>query len=224
MPQAVAFPAPDFKAAVKAPAAPNLEDVKATVGVAAAPADANVPRRVASRTNKIQAPRRYSSSWSSNVAITTVLLLLLFLLLLIAAAGVQDVIVLAKLCDVAETIWKVAVEICSAQFLMVLCLVINDTVHNTGHFLTNSLARHSFEKRTNNLVPTWIEETCSSKATALKRRDKRSPILAAVGIVVGVSALFNLFSGSLISKKISDIKSKQAIIYKKHMQSQDNEV
>ena len=38
-----------------------------------------------------------------------------------------------------------------------------------------------------------------------------------------MSALFNLFSGSMTSKEIADIKSKQAVLYN-HMQTVDNEV
>ena len=76
------------------------------------------------------------------MTITTVLLSLLFLLLLADAAGAHDVIVLPKLGAVAEKIGEVAVDLGSAQFSMVLCLVIHDTVHNTGHScLTNNLAR-----------------------------------------------------------------------------------
>ena len=79
----------------------------------------------------------------------------MFLLLLAAAAGAQDVIVLPKLGAVAEKIEEVAVYLGSAQFPMVLLLVIHDTVHNNGHScLTNSLARHSFEKDANHLLPT----------------------------------------------------------------------
>ena len=54
-------------------------------------------------------------------------------------------------------------------------------------------------------------------------RQKRSPILAAVGVAVGVSALFNLFTGSMTSKEISDIKEKQSVVFN-HMQTLDNEV
>ena len=146
----MAVPAPVPIAAVKAPAAPNLSvvsDAKAISGAAATFPEGNVPRQVSARTNKGQAPRRYSPSSSSNVTITTVLLLLLFILLLAAAAGAQDVIVLAKLGAVFEKIGEVAVDLGSAQFPMVLGLVINDTVHNNGHScLTSTFARHSFEK------------------------------------------------------------------------------
>ena len=47
--------------------------------------------------------------------------------------------------------------------------------------------------------------------------------LTAVGIAVGVSALFNLFFVSITSKEIADIKSKPAILYNQ-MQTLDNEV
>ena len=107
---------------------------------------------------------------------------------------------------------------------MVLRLVIHDTVHSKKHScLTNCLAHHSIEKETYQLVPTWIEETSLSKATALKCRDKRSPILAAVGIAVGVSALINIFSSSMMYKEIADITFKHAVTFN-HMQTLDNAV
>ena len=158
------------------------------------------------------------------MTINTVLLSLLFLLLLAAAAGAQDVIVLPKLGVVAVKIGEVAVDLGSAQFPMLLRLVIHDTVHNNGHpCLTNNLVRHSFKKETNHLVPTWIDETSQSTLTLSRHRDKRSPILSAVGIAVGVSALFNLISGSMTSKEIADIKSKQVVLYN-HMQTLDDEI
>ena len=226
MPKELAVLAPVPNAAFKAPAAPDLAvvaDAKATSDAAAAPANGAVTRRVSACTNKRHAPRRYSPSSSSNVTITTVLLSLLFILLLVAAAGSQDVIVLPKLGAVAEKI-GVDVDLGSTQFPMVLRLVIHDTVHNNGHScLTSNIARHSFEKESNHLVPTWIEATSPAKSTAPSRREKRSPILAAVGIAVEVSALFNLFSGAMTSKEIADIKSKQAAIFN-HMQTLDDEV
>ena len=184
------------KAAFKAPAAPDLAvaaDAKATSGAPAVPADANKPRRVSARRNKGQAPLRYSPSSSSNVTITTVLLSL-FLPLLATAAGAQDVIVLPKFGDVDEKIEEVAVNLGSAQFPMVLRLVIHDTVHNNGHScLTSTFARHNFDKEKNHLIPSWTEETRALSVKTTAQRQKRSPILAAVGIAVGVSALFNLF-------------------------------
>ena len=146
----MAVPAPFPKVAVKAPAAPNLAvvvEAKATSDAAAAPAEGNVTRGVSARTNKGQAPCRYSPSSSIIVTITTVLLSLLFLLFLATAAGAQDVIVLPKLGAVAEKILEVAVDLVSAHFPMVLRLVIHDTVHNNGHLcLTSAVARQSFEK------------------------------------------------------------------------------
>ena len=209
MPVKSSFP----KAAVNVPVAPEpaaVLDTKTQSGATAAPTDAEGSRRVSTRTNKGKAPRRYSPSSTSNVTITTVLLSLLFLLFLAAAAGAQDVIVLPKLGAVAEKIGEVAIDLGLAQFLMVLRLVIHDTVHNNGHpCLTNNLTRHSFKKENIHLVLTWIDETSQSTITLSRHREKRSPILAAVGIAVGVSALFNLFSGSMTSKEIADIKSKQ---------------
>ena len=162
VPKALPVTSPVRKAAVKVPDAPEqvgAADAKAQRGAAAALTDAN-ETRVSTFTNKGKAPRRYSPSSTSNVTITTVLLSLLFLLLLAAAAGAQDVIVLPKIGAVAEKIGKVAVDLGSAQFPMVLRLVIHDTVHNNGHFcLTNNLARLSFKKETYHLVPTWIDET-----------------------------------------------------------------
>ena len=97
---------------------------------------------------------------------------------------------------------------------MVLRLEIHDTVHNNGHLcLTNAVARHNLKKDKNHLVRSWIEETGASSVKSTARREKRSPILAAVGIAVGVSALFNLFTGSMTSKKISEIKSKQSLVF-----------
>ena len=158
------------------------------------------------------------------MTITTVLLSLLILLFLAAAAGAQDVIVSPKLGSVAERIGEVAVNLGSAQFPMLLRLVIHDTVHNNGHpCLTNNIVRLSFKKKTNHLVPTWIDETSQSTITLSRHRDKRPQILAAVGIAFRVSALFNLFSGSMTSKEIADIKSKQAVLYN-HMQTLDDEV
>ena len=149
------------------------------------------------------------------------------MLFLAAAAGAQDVIVLPKLGAVAEKIEEVAVDLGSAQFSLVLCLVIHDTIqsiHNNGQScLTNNQARHSFKKETNHLVPTWIEETSQSTITLSRHREKRSPILAAVGIAIGVSALFNLFSGSMTTKEIANIKSKQVVLYN-HVQTLDDEV
>ena len=84
---------------------------------------------------------------------------------------------------------------------MVLRLVIHDTVHYTGHpCLTIDFERDSFKKESNHLVPTWIDECSVSTNTLSKRREKRSPISAAVGIALGVSAVFNLFSASMTSK------------------------
>ena len=158
------------------------------------------------------------------MTITTVLLSLLFVLFLAAAAGAQYVIVLPKLGAVAEKIKDVAVDLGSAQFSMVLRMAIHDTIHNNGHpCLTNNPARHSFKKETNHLLPTWIEKTSQSTITLSRHRDKRSPILAAVGIAVEMSALYNLFSSSMTSKKIADIKSKQAVLYN-HMHTLDDKV
>ena len=163
IPKALAVQAPVSKAAVKVPADSDLAvaaDAKATSGATAASADANGPRRVSARTNKGQAPRRYSPSSSTNVTITSVLLLLLFLLLLATAADAQDVIVLPKLGAVAGKIGEVAVYLGSAQFPMVLRLLIHDTVHNNGHScLTSTFACHSFENEKNHLIPSWTEET-----------------------------------------------------------------
>ena len=95
---------------------------------------------------------------------------------------------------------------------MLLRLVIHDTIHNNRHFcLTNNLAHHRFKTKTNHVVPTWIDETNQSTMTLSRHCEKRSPILAAVGIAVGVSALFNLFYSSITSNKIADIKLKQAV-------------
>ena len=153
------------------------------------------------------------------MTITTVLLSLLFLIFLSATAGAQNVIVLAKLGADVEKIGEVAVDLGLAQFLMLLCLLIHDTVHNNRHTcLTNNLARHNFKKETNHEVPTWIDEANQSTITLSRHRDKRLPILAAVGIAVGVSALFNLFPGLIPSKEIADIKLKQAVLYN-HMQT-----
>ena len=157
------------------------------------------------------------------MTITSVLLSLLFVLFLAAALGAQNVIVLPKIGAVAEKIEEVAVDLGSAQFHMVPRLVIHDTVHNSGHFcLTNNLACHCFKTETNQLVPTWIDETSQSKITLSRHREKRSPILAAVGIAIKASALINLFSGSMTSKEIA-VKSKQAVLYN-HMQTVDDEV
>ena len=107
---------------------------------------------------------------------------------------------------------------------MLLRLVIHDSVYNNGHLcLTNNLARHSFKKDTNHLVLTWINNTSQSTITVLRNRDKRPFILAAVGIAVKVSAVFNLFSGYITSKEIAYIKSKQALLYN-HMKTLDDEV
>ena len=178
IPKALAVPATIPKVAVKAPAAPDLAVVTkhyAATGAPAAPAEKAEPRRVSARTNKRHAPRRYSPSALSNVTITTVLLSLFFILLLATAAGAQDIIVLPKLGAIAEKILEVAVDFGSAQFSMVLRLVIHDTVHNTGHpCLTNDFARNRFKKKTNYLVPTWIDESSVSTNTLSKRREKRS--------------------------------------------------
>ena len=53
--------------------------------------------------------------------------------------------------------------------------------------------------------------------------EKRYPILAAVGIAVGVSTLFNLLSGYMTFEEIADIKSNHVVLYNQ-MQSLDNEV
>ena len=146
----------------------------------------------------------------------------MFLLYLAAATCAQHVIVFPKLGAVAEKIGEDDVDLGSAQFPMLLRLVIHNTVHNNGYpCLTNNLARHSFKKETNHLVPTWIDVTSQSTITPSRHCEKRFLILAAVGIAVGMSALFNLFSGSMTSKEIADIKSKQAILYN-HMQTLDN--
>ena len=83
------------------------------------------------------------------------------------------------------------------------------------------LKRATFKKQENQLIPSWTEETSSASNTA--PRQKRSPILAAVGIAVGVSALFNLFTGSMTSNKISDIKAKQSAVFT-HIKTLDDEV
>ena len=107
-------------------------------------------------------------------------------------------------------------------FQIILRLVIHDTVHKNGHScLTKAIARHSFKK--NHLVPSWIKEIVASTVKSTARRDKRSPILAAVKVAVGVSALFNLFLGLMTSKEISDIKSKQSLGFN-HMQTFDDAV
>ena len=89
--------------------------------------------------------------------------------------------------------------------------------------LTSTFARHSFEKKKHHLIPSWTEETSALSVKITAQRQKRFPILAAVGIAVGVSALFNLFYGSMTSKEIADIKSKQALVFN-HMQTLDDDV
>ena len=107
---------------------------------------------------------------------------------------------------------------------MVLRLVIHDRVHNNGHScLTNAVASHSFEKIKNHLILSWIKHTVASSVKRATRKEKRSPILAAVGIAVGVSALFNLFSGLMNSNEIFDIKSKKWVGFN-HMQTLDDAV
>ena len=107
---------------------------------------------------------------------------------------------------------------------MLLCLVTHDTVHNSGHpCLTNNLARNSFKKETNHLLPTWIDKTSQSTNTLSRHLENRSAILAVAGIAIGVFALFHLFSVSMTSKEIADIKLKQAVLYN-HMQTLDDEV
>ena len=96
---------------------------------------------------------------------------------------------------VAEKIGEVAVDLGSAQLPMVLLLVIHDTVHTNGHScLTSTFARHSIQKEKIHLIPSWNEETSALSVKNIAQRQKRSPFPAAVGIAVGVSALFNLFS------------------------------
>ena len=183
---------PASEAAVKVPFASKpvpVLDAKAESGAKAAPTDAEGFRRVSARTNNGNAFRRYSPSSTSNVTITTVLLSLLCLLIRAAAANAQDVIVLLKLGAVAEKIGKIAVELRSAQYPMVFPLIINDTIHNNWHHsLTNTLARHSFKKKTNHLVSTWIDKNNQLTITLSRHRDKRFPILAAVGKAIKVSA------------------------------------
>ena len=100
------------------------------------------------------------------MTITTVLLSLLFILIQAAAANAQDVIVLPKLGAVAEKIGEVSVDLGSAQFPMLLRLVIHDTVHNNGHScLTSTFARHSFEKEKNHLIPSWTEDKSAFSVT-----------------------------------------------------------
>ena len=189
------------KAAVKVRVAPEpaaVLDAKAQRSATAAPTKAEGFRQVSTRTHKRKAFRRYSPSSTSNVTITTVLLSLLFLLFLVATAGAQDLIILPKLGAAAVKIREVAVDLGSAQRPMVLRLVSHDTVHNNGHPCpTNDLARHRFKKETNHLVPTWIYKTSQSTITLSRHRDKCSQILAAVGIAIKETALFNLFSGSM---------------------------
>ena len=89
---------------------------------------------------------------------------------------------------------------------MVLRLVIHDTVHNNKHLcLISAFERHSFDKEKNNLIPSWTKETSASSVKTTAQRQKRSLILAAVEIAVGVSALFNLVLGSMTLKELSDI-------------------
>ena len=221
----------------QAPAAPATAG-KSAPEAQAAGENAEAPLRVSARSNKGRPPRRYSPPTSSNLV--TIAFTFLLLLFFASIAGAQDVIVLPKLGAVAEKVGEVAVDLGSAQFPMVLRLVIHDTVHNHGHTcLTNDYARRSFEKEKTHLVPSWIEEigtnSVTNTAPRSKRelktanvtntvsRKKRSPILAAVGVAVGVSALFNLFSGSMTSREISDIKEKQSVVFN-HMQTLDDEV
>ena len=132
-----------------------MSDAKAQSGAAAAPTDTDEIRRVSTTTNKGKAPRRYSPNLTLNVTKPTVLLSLLFLRILATAAGAQHIVVLPKFGAVVEKIGEVAVDFGSAQFPMLLCLVIHYTVHNNGHpCLNNNLARHSFKKETNHSVLT----------------------------------------------------------------------
>ena len=223
VPKALPVKSPATKAAVIVSVATvqaAVSDAKAQSGATTASTYAEGFRRVLTRTNKKNFHRRYSHSSTSNVTMTTVLLSLLFLLFLAAATGAQDVIVFPKLGAVVEKIGEVAVDLGSAQFPMLLRLVIHDTVHINGHFcLTNNIARHSFKTETNHLVPTWIDETSQSTITLSRRREKRSLILAAVGIAVGVSALFNLFSGSMTSQEIANIKIETSCIIQSYADS-----
>ena len=145
MPIASAVSAPVFNVAVKTFAAPDLAvvvDDNATNGTAVALANKAVTCLVSARTNKRHSPRRYSPISSSSVTITTVLLQLFVSILLPTAAGAQDVIVLYILGAVAEKIKEVAVDLGSAQFVIVLRLVIYDIVHNNKHScLTNDFTR-----------------------------------------------------------------------------------
>ena len=60
-------------------------------------------------------------------------------------------------------------------------------------------------------MPTWREKDYAfilGNKTLIHRnnkRNRRSPILDAIGAAVGVSALFSIFSGSLSSKEIADV-------------------
>ena len=111
-----------------------------------------------------------------------------------------------KIGAIAEKIGEVAVYLGSEQFLMVMRLIIHDTVHNTGHLCsTIDFAGNILNKETKHLVPTWIDKSSVSTNTLSKRREIRSSILAAVKIAENVSALFNLFSGSMTSKEIAYI-------------------
>ncbi|MCP6725947.1 hypothetical protein NL526_28210, partial [Klebsiella pneumoniae] len=78
-----------------------------------------------------------------------------------------------------------------------------------------------FGKDSNYLRPSWMPLQYTPPSSGV--RHKRSPILAAVGLALGASALFNLFSGSMSSRDIADLKSKQAAIYN-HIHTLNNQV
>lgn len=86
------------------------------------------------------------------MTITTKLLSVLFILLLAGLAGALNVIVFPKLNAVAQKIAEVAVDLKSAQILMVLHFVIYDIVHINGQYcLTNNI---KVCKKDNDLVHT----------------------------------------------------------------------
>ena len=182
------------------------------------------PIRVSTRSNKGQAPRRYSPS--SNL-VTTAFVALLFFCFATTPVSARDVIVLPKLGAVAEKVGEVALDLGAGQFSMILRLGIHDTVNHGGHSCTpNDTFIHYFSRTASHLMPTWLEKdympTPLSQAR-LQTRSKRSPLLAAIGAAVGVSALFNIFSGSLSSKEIANIKEQQTHIFQ-HIQTMQPEI
>ena len=170
-------------------------------------------------------PANRYGNWANAIFI------LAMMLALCGGVGAQDVRIFPKLGAVAEKCGNVAVDMGSTHFPMVLRL----DLHEIGFYhrcLNDELRFALNESFDYEYSPSWLMQystgsfpTTSSDVNngPQRSRNRRSPILAALGFALGGAAIFNMFSGGMSSREMNDIKEKQRQLYN-HVQTLDTEI